>query len=71
MRSLWALTGEAEVSPEDYLLTLCACHTVAVTVVRIRDLSLTKAAWRKEWCFCNKNVCDFVSFFPFSASSGS
>ena len=63
MRSLWALTGEAEVSPEDYLLTLCAHHTVAVTVVRIRDLSLTQAAWERSGVLVTR-MCVIV--FPFS-----
>lgn len=41
---LWALSEEAKISSDDYQLKSCADITLTVTVVRISDLSQTKAA---------------------------
>lgn len=44
IRFLWALSEEAEISPDNYQLELCSAIPLTVTVVCMCDLSQTKAA---------------------------
>lgn len=56
IRSSWVPTEEANISPEDRLLKLCAHQPVAVTLVCVCDLSLTKAAGERSGVFVQECV---------------